>query len=104
MEMPRCDRLYLDGGWRLPAKPAAAIPIISPVTERVIGSVARGSALDVEIAVAAARGAFASFSATSPSERGQLLERILTFMGPTSVKRAQHSNPAPPNMRPALHL
>lgn len=80
MGMPRCDRLYLDGGWRLPARSVAAIPIVSPSTEEVIGSVARGSALDVDIAVAAARGAFASFSATSPNERIKLLKRILTLL------------------------
>ncbi|MDX8457997.1 aldehyde dehydrogenase family protein [Mesorhizobium humile] len=80
MEMSRCDLLYLDGGWRLPARPAAAIPIISPVTEAAIGSVARGSGLDVDIAVAAARGAFPSFAATSPSERIHLLKRILTLL------------------------
>ncbi|WP_311270349.1 aldehyde dehydrogenase family protein [Sphingobium sp. WCS2017Hpa-17] len=52
----------------------------SPVTEEIIGSVAAGSAADVDRAVAAARKAFASFSLTSPAARIALLHTILTLM------------------------
>lgn len=80
MKMPPCDLLYIDGAWKMPARPAAAIPLVSPVTEQVIGSVVSGSASDVDIAVAAARAAFPEFSATLPAERIFLLKRILALM------------------------
>lgn len=56
------------------------IAVTSPVTEEIIGSVAAGSAADVDMAVAAARKAFASFSLTSPADRIALLDTILTLM------------------------
>jgi len=57
-----------------------SIAVTSPVTEEIIGSVAAGSAPDVDMAVAAARKAFASFSLTSPADRIALLHTILTLM------------------------
>lgn len=80
MKMPPCDHLYIDGAWKKPARPSSPIPVVSPVTEQVIGSVAAGSPLDVEMATAAARRAFPAFSASPPSERIALLERILALM------------------------
>jgi aminomuconate-semialdehyde/2-hydroxymuconate-6-semialdehyde dehydrogenase len=48
----------------------------SPIDEAPIAEVARGTARDVDAAVAAARDAFAGWSATAPKERSELLHRI----------------------------
>lgn len=66
-----------------------SIAVTSPVTEEIIGSVAAGSAADVDRAVAAARKAFASFSLTSPAERSALLHNILTLMDERFEQLAQ---------------
>jgi aldehyde dehydrogenase (NAD+) len=89
MDMLRSDHLYIGGGWTLPERPSAAIPVISPATEEIIGSVASGSASDVDSAVAAARAAFPAFSSTHPSERAQLLTRILDLMEQRAEDLAQ---------------
>lgn len=80
MQMTQCDYFYMDGVWKKPARPLSPIHVVSPATEQVIGTVAPGSTLDIDIAVAAARKAFPAFSSTSPKERIALLERILLLM------------------------
>lgn len=80
MTVPPCDQIYVEGRWQAPAEHLPSIAVTSPVTEEVIGSVAAGSAVDVDKAVAAARQAFRSFSLTSPADRGGLLHAILTLM------------------------
>ena len=89
MGMERCERLYVGGAWKLPESPTKAIPLVSPVTEEVIGSVAAGSASDVNSAVAAARAAFPAFSSTSPAERAQLLKQILHLLEERAEELAQ---------------
>lgn len=80
MTVPSSDQIYVDGRWRAPAGGLPSIAVTSPVTEEIIGSVVAGSAADVDMAVAAARKAFTSFSLTSPAERSALLHSILTLM------------------------
>ncbi|ANI76689.1 MULTISPECIES: aldehyde dehydrogenase family protein [Sphingobium] len=89
MGMERCERLYVGGAWKLPETPTEAIPLVSPATEEIIGSVASGSASDVNSAVAAARAAFPTFSSTSPAERAQLLKQILDLMEERAEELAQ---------------
>lgn len=89
MTSPPSDLLYIDGAWVAPIKTTAAISLVSPVTERVIGSVASGSASDVDLAVCAARAAFPEFSATLPAERIVLLRRILALMEERAEELAQ---------------
>ena len=68
-------RFYIDGAWA--ERPdAARIPVYNPATEAVIGHVAAGAPADVDLAVAAARRAFATFSQTSVADRLALLTRI----------------------------
>ncbi|HEX3788330.1 MAG TPA: aldehyde dehydrogenase family protein [Pseudonocardiaceae bacterium] len=55
---------------------SARIEVVNPATERVIASVPAGTAADVDEAVAAARAAFAGWSATSVAERTAVLRRI----------------------------
>ncbi|MBN8832618.1 MAG: aldehyde dehydrogenase family protein, partial [Sphingomonadales bacterium] len=68
-------RFYIDGQW-VDRLAAPQIPVINPATEQPIGAIAAGDASDVDLAVAAARRAFESFSRTSVAERRALLERI----------------------------
>jgi aldehyde dehydrogenase (NAD+) len=68
-------KFYIDGTWVAPAEPAT-FEVINPATEQVAGRVALGSAADVNRAVAAARRAFPAWSATSVSERLDLLRAV----------------------------
>ena len=70
------DRYYIGGTWvDVSARPAE--PLRNPATDEVYGSVALGTAGDVDDAVAAARAAFPGFAATEKRERLDLLCRIL---------------------------
>ncbi|SFW30778.1 MULTISPECIES: aldehyde dehydrogenase family protein [Pseudomonas] len=66
---------YIDGGWSAPVSPAS-LPVVNPATEEVVAQVASGSAEDVDRAVAAARAAFAGWSATSTASRAQVLGKL----------------------------
>ena len=69
-------KFYVDGRWVEPANPRL-LDVVNPATERVAGRISLGSSRDVDLAVAAARRAFASFSLTSKVERLHLLRRVL---------------------------
>lgn len=66
---------YINGGWSAPVSPAS-LPVVNPATEEVVAQVASGSAEDVDRAVAAARAAFAGWSATSTASRAQVLGKL----------------------------
>jgi len=68
-------QFYIDGRWVDPVE-ARRFDVIDPATEQPIARIALGSAKDVDLAVAAARRAFESFSQTSREERLALLRRI----------------------------
>ncbi|OHV19581.1 aldehyde dehydrogenase [Parafrankia soli] len=69
-------KFYIGGQWAEPAE-QRTFDVVNPATEQVAGRVALGSATDVDRAVAAARAAFPSWSATSREERIAVLESIL---------------------------
>lgn len=69
-------KFYIDGQWVEP-KGSKTVDVINPATEAVAGRVTLGTAQDVDLAVRAARKAFASYSRTSREERIDLLERII---------------------------
>jgi len=73
------DRLqfYIDGRWVDPSE-ARPHAVIDPSSEEPIARIALGSAKDVDLAVAAARRAFESFSATTPKQRQELLKSIVS--------------------------
>src|SRR5687768_1207463 len=75
--MPLKDdtRFYLEGAW-LDRRDAPRIAVTNPYSEEVFGHIAAGSAADVDLAVAAARRAFETFSQTSVADRLALLTRI----------------------------
>lgn len=72
-------RFYIDGRWH-DRPDAPRIAVVNPATERVIGHIAAGSAADVDLAVAAARRAFETFSLSMPEERLALLGRIVALI------------------------
>lgn len=79
VDMVQTRQLYIDGQW-VASSSDKTIEVINPATEAVIGSIAAGSAGDVDRAVAAARKAFATFSVTSVEDRRALLQRIVDLM------------------------
>ena len=68
-------KFYIDGRWVDPAETKTA-EVINPATEAASGTIALGSAADVDKAVAAARTAFGSWSVTTREQRLELLLAI----------------------------
>jgi aldehyde dehydrogenase (NAD+) len=81
-------RFYIDGAWA-ERSGASRIAVTNPYSEDTIGHVASGTAADVDLAVAAARRAFESFSRTSVADRLALLERIRDLLEERSEAFAQ---------------
>jgi acyl-CoA reductase-like NAD-dependent aldehyde dehydrogenase len=69
------DAIYIDGAW-VPSGGTGTIDVHGAATEEVVGRVPDGVAADVDRAVAAARAAFPTWSATAPEERAKHLQRI----------------------------
>ncbi|WP_297368944.1 aldehyde dehydrogenase family protein [Acidocella sp.] len=69
-------KFYIDGQWVDPVV-ANPIPVIDPATEEAFTEISGGSKADVDLAVAAARRAFKSFSKTSQAYRVELLKTCL---------------------------
>ena len=66
-------QFYINGKWVDPVKPNS-FDVINPATEEVCAHISLGSEEDVNLAVAAARAAFETYSRTSIKERIELLE------------------------------
>ncbi|MFD7262346.1 aldehyde dehydrogenase family protein [Streptomyces sp. NPDC059874] len=69
------DRHYIGGEWVEPAG-RGSIDVIDPTTEEVIARVPDGNATDVDRAVAAARLAFATWSAVPVADRARRLQAV----------------------------
>lgn len=74
--MQNALKFYIDGQWVDPVSPRT-LDVINPATEKPMGTISLGSKADVDLAVAAARKAFVTYSRTSRDERIALLEKIL---------------------------
>ncbi|PHR62522.1 MAG: aldehyde dehydrogenase family protein [Robiginitomaculum sp.] len=74
--MKTLDKFYIDGKWVSPAGDKT-MDVINPANEEVCAKLSMGNAEDVDMAVAAARKAFASWSKTSPAERLEVMGAIL---------------------------
>ena len=74
--MKECIQFYINGEWVDPSDPKY-LDVINPATEESIGKIAMGNSTDVDIAVAAAKEAFESFSQTSKEERLALMGKII---------------------------
>ena len=69
------EHLYIGGEWVAPHG-EGSIEVVNPANEQLIGSVPVGSAADIDVAVAAARAAFPSWSRTSKDERVEYLNKL----------------------------
>jgi aldehyde dehydrogenase (NAD+) len=74
--MKDCRKFYIDGKWVNPTE-AHDFSVINPATEEPIATISLGTAADVDLAVAAAKHGFETYSQTSPDERLALLRRII---------------------------
>ena len=86
--MQKDTRHFIDGEW-VDRPNAQLIDVINPANEEVFGQIAAGTTEDVDLAVAAARRAFDSFSRTEPAERLALLEKICALLEERSEELAQ---------------
>ncbi|MEV3902592.1 aldehyde dehydrogenase family protein [Mycobacterium sp. NPDC050551] len=69
-------KFYIDGQWVEPVRPNT-LDVDNPTTEQVSGRIAIGTAVDVDVAVQAARRAFATWSQSTREERLDLLQAIM---------------------------
>lgn len=69
-------QFYIDGKWVDPQSPNT-LDVINPATEEICGRISIGAAADVDLAVAAATRAFASYSLSTREDRIALLESVL---------------------------
>jgi aldehyde dehydrogenase (NAD+) len=69
-------KFFINGAWVEPVTPRL-FDVINPATEEAYTQISLGSSADVDLAVKAAKDAFASFSLTTRDERVALLKRIL---------------------------
>ncbi len=67
---------YIDGAWRAPVE-ANSIEVINPANEKPYAVISAGSAKDIDLAVAAARKAFPSWSETSAADRIGYIRRLV---------------------------
>lgn len=74
--MEHVKQFYINGKWVEPIS-KDTLDVINPATEEVVETVAMGGADDVDVAVAAAKAAFETYSVTSKEERLALLDRII---------------------------
>jgi aldehyde dehydrogenase (NAD+) len=79
---------FIDGA---PATPAAGeyFDTVNPYTGETWARIAKGTAADVDRAVAAARAAFDGWSAMKPSARGRLLMRLADLIERDAAKLAE---------------
>ena len=73
--MKTFEHFYIGGAWMSPAG-NEMLEVINPATEEPCGRVPLGAAEDVDAAVRAAREAFPSWSAKSPIERAEYLDKV----------------------------
>jgi len=80
-------KFYIDGKW-VSSSEVDDFVVIDPATEEPIAAISLGSAADVDLAVGAAKRAFAAWSETSREERLLLLRRIIEIYQAKSQEMA----------------
>src|ERR1700735_342396 len=73
-------KFYIDGDWIEPAE-ATLFDVVNAATEEVSGQIRLGTPAHVDLAVAAARRAFSSYSRVPVADRLALLKRIIEAYG-----------------------
>ncbi|TIT80674.1 MAG: aldehyde dehydrogenase family protein [Mesorhizobium sp.] len=76
--MKHLDHFYIDGRF-VPARDRPQRAVINPATEEPAGSIAMGTAQDVNTAVVAARKAFGTYGHSTREERLEMLRRVLAL-------------------------
>ena len=84
----RRAQMLVDGSWTDSAA-GAVLDVENPANRRIIATIPRGNAADVDRAVAAARKAFPAWRDTPPRERGRLLLRIADALEARSEELAR---------------
>lgn len=74
--MHECTQFYINGEWVNPSNPNS-FDVINPANEEICAHIALGSKTDLDLAVAAAKTAFSTYSRSSKDERVALLEKII---------------------------
>jgi len=74
--MRECTQFYINGEWVNPSNPNS-FDVINPANEEVCANIALGNENDLNLAVAAAKTAFSTYSRTSIDERIALLEKVI---------------------------
>lgn len=77
--MTQHNSLYIDGRWQA-ANSTLMLDVINPATRQLIAQVPSAAALDVDLAVAAARKALLQWSNSSAAYRAQILRDIAAAM------------------------
>ncbi len=85
--MTNSRKFYINGEWVDPTTDAT-IEVINPATEQAITEIAMGGPADVDAAVAAAKGAFETYSQTKVEERLEILDKITELLGARSEELA----------------
>jgi aldehyde dehydrogenase (NAD+) len=80
--------IYIDGA-RVPSASSETIDVVDPTTAEVIATVPKGDVADVDRAVAAARRAFESWSATPVAERASYLRAISAALAEHATELAE---------------
>jgi aldehyde dehydrogenase (NAD+) len=86
--MLRKTDFYIDGKWKAPAE-ARELEVINPADETAAAVISLGSQADVDAAVTAARKAFESWGRTSPEERLEYLQKLLTVYEKRAAEMAK---------------
>ena len=76
--MQNAGKFYIDGKWMDPVS-TQKMDVINPATEEAIAQITLASEEDVDLAVAAAKRAFVTYSQTTVDERLGMLERLLAI-------------------------
>lgn len=84
----RCMRQLINGR-SVDAVSGAVIDVVNPATTDIIGSIPRGDAADVDLAVKAAREAADDWQRLAPSRRAQILTNIAAAVRASSGKLAE---------------
>ena len=74
------EQIFIGGEWMTPAG-ADPLPVVNSTTEEVIATIPGCSAVEVDLAVAAAREAFEGWSRTPRGERAEALSAIAAGLG-----------------------
>jgi len=86
--MQNMRNFYIGGAWVAPRE-GTDFPVYNPATEEAYATISLGGVADAEAAITAARAAFASWSLTTPAERGEVLRAILAVYEKRSADMAE---------------